>query len=410
MPLRRRAILRNLSAPFAAAALSACGGGDNNGGTGAGTGTGTPPPEPAPPAPSPPPPAPSPSSSPPPAPPPPPAPAGSKTYVYVANVGSDDISAFEVVDAASGKLIRLAGGPFSTQGDEPRAVVADRAGRFLYVCNRDTSSLAVFAIAAATGAPSPIAGSPFRIVDLPFDIAMHPDGRTAIVSSVSDNAVFMLRLDASTGVPSRVSGPFAAGSAPGAVLLNAAGTLAFVANQFSRSVSVYAVDAANATLAPVPGSPFDTGGDWVYQLALHPTESMLFAVNYDSGTVTAFTVGAGGVLARVPGTPLPAGIQPYGVIVDAAGSHLYVAAGGNGQIDGFDIDVARRTLAPMAGGPFDSGGTHGLVIDSTRRMAIVADFGGNAITTLTPNANGGLTMRERWSTGAQPLAMGFVVV
>jgi 6-phosphogluconolactonase len=330
--------------------------------------------------------------------------------VYVANLGSDDISAFEVVDSASGRLAPLASGLVSTQGDEPRAVVGDRAGRFLYVCNRDTSSIAVFAINAASGALTPIAGSPFQIVDLPFGIAMHPDGRTALVTSVADNAVFMLRLDPSTGVPSRLAGPFAAGSAPGAVVLNAAGTLAFVANQFSRSVSVYAVDTVNAKLVPVSGSPFDTAGDWVYQLALHPAESMLFAVNYDSGTVTAFTVGAGGALARVVNTPLAAGIQPYGVIVDATGRHLYVAAGGSGQIDGFDIDVARRTLAPMAGGPFDSGGTHGLVIDPNRRVAIVADFGGDAITTLTPDANGGLTMREHWPTGAQPLAMGFVVV
>ena len=128
MPLRRRTVLLNLSAPFAAAALSACGGGGESGSD----------PGPAP-------------SPPPPPPPPSPPPAGSRTYVYVANVGSDDLSGFEIVDAAAGKLSPLAGARVSTQGDEPRAVVADRAGRFLYVANRDTSSIAVFAIDAAGG-------------------------------------------------------------------------------------------------------------------------------------------------------------------------------------------------------------------------------------------------------------------
>jgi 6-phosphogluconolactonase (cycloisomerase 2 family) len=406
--LPRRIILQRLGVLFAATVAAGCGGGQDS----APSPAPTPPPSSTTPVPtpSPPPPTPAPPTSPsPPSPPPPspPSPSIRKTFAYVAGVGSGDIAGFEIVDAATGAL-RSLGARFSSQGNVPREMVADAAGRRLYVCNRDSSNIGVFAIDAVTGVLSPIPGSPFAIVDAPFGLALHPDGRTAVVSSVADNAVFLLHLDAVTGAPSVAAGPFAAGTAPGQVLIDASGTTAFVANQSSRNVSAYTIDVANARLIPVAGSPFGSGGDWVYQLALHPAGTMLFASNYDSASVAAFRVEAGGVLVRVAGAPAAVEAQPYGLFVEPAGAYLYVASGGSGRIQAFRIDNNTRTIAP-SGSPFDSGGTHGLALDPSGRVAFASDFGEDIVTTLTAAGPGQLVQHEHWPTGAQPLTIGFAV-
>jgi 6-phosphogluconolactonase len=333
-----------------------------------------------------------------------------KTYAYVANLSAGSVSAFEVTDAANGQISAIGGSPFTTGGSQPREVSVDARGRHAYVTNRGSDSLAVFAIDAASGALSPIAGSPFAFVSTPFGFAIHPGGAFAVASSVDDNSVSVVRLDASTGAPTLAAGPYATGSAPAKVVFNASGTLVFVANQASNDVSVFAVNAANATLSPVPGAPFASGGQWVYQLAVHPTGAMLFNVNYQSASMSAYAVDASGALSRI-GSPLAAGIEPFGIVINPAGTRLYVASGGSGQIYGYNVDISSRTLTPFPGGPFDSGGTHGLALNATGTLAISAEFGTDTITTLIlDEASGQFVQCQTLATGAQPLAMTFAVV
>jgi len=52
-----------------------------------------------------------------------------------------------------------------------------------------------------------------------------------------------------------------AGTFPLSVVIDPAGTFAYVANQNSNDVSVYSIDATTGALAAVSGSPFPAGGD-----------------------------------------------------------------------------------------------------------------------------------------------------
>ena len=56
------------------------------------------------------------------------------SYVYVANKGSNNISAFTLT-AASGKLAAIAGSPFSSGGQQPIAMVNDNQKKYLAVIN-----------------------------------------------------------------------------------------------------------------------------------------------------------------------------------------------------------------------------------------------------------------------------------
>src|ERR1700720_1163724 len=58
-------------------------------------------------------------------------------FAYVANPGSQTISAF-TIDASSGALSEVAGSPFAV-GDAPLIVTADPSGRFAYPLSRTGS-------------------------------------------------------------------------------------------------------------------------------------------------------------------------------------------------------------------------------------------------------------------------------
>ena len=170
---------------------------------------------------------------------------------------------------------------------------------FVYVANQDSDTISAYAMNAATGALTAVAGSPF------------------------DN------------------GP---GSNPMNVCADPAGKFLYVANQ-AGSVSAYAIDAASGALAPVPGSPFAAGSN-SKAIAIDPTGKFLYAVNYDSDTISAYAIdAASGALAPVSGSPFAAGADPVSAAVDPSGKFLYVGNMNPSQISAYTIDAASGALA-----------------------------------------------------------------
>jgi hypothetical protein len=87
-------------------------------------------------------------------------------------------------------------------------------GRFAYVANNFADNVSAFTINTATGALTPVPGSPFAAGRAPFSVAVSPEDDQ----------------------------------------------FAYVANQFSNDVSAYAIDATTGALTPVADSPFAAGG------------------------------------------------------------------------------------------------------------------------------------------------------
>lgn len=83
-------------------------------------------------------------------------------FVYVPNTADATISAF-VLDN-TGRLTEITGSPFSSGGNGsirgPLGIATDTTGHFVFVCNA-SNDISVFSINSATGALSPITGSPF---------------------------------------------------------------------------------------------------------------------------------------------------------------------------------------------------------------------------------------------------------
>ena len=92
-------------------------------------------------------------------------------FVYVANSGSNNVSAY-TIDGATGALTAVPGSPFPADAG-PFSVTVDPTGQFLYVANLNPSSnnVSAYTIDGATGALTTVPGSPFPAGTSPRGIA-----------------------------------------------------------------------------------------------------------------------------------------------------------------------------------------------------------------------------------------------
>ncbi len=102
-------------------------------------------------------------------------------FAYVANETSNTISAFSI-DAATGALTPVAGSPFASTGTTPVAVTVDPNGTYLYVANNGSNNVSVFSIDNATGALTS-AGDPIGAGAAPFAVLVDPSNQFLYVAN-----------------------------------------------------------------------------------------------------------------------------------------------------------------------------------------------------------------------------------
>ncbi len=108
-------------------------------------------------------------------------------FVYVANDNSNNVSAY-AIDSDTGALTPVTGSPFAA-GQGSASVAIDPPGKFVYVGNEDDSpggDISGYKIDAATGALTPLNGSPFLPESGGFGVTVAPSGRFGYVGSGGD--------------------------------------------------------------------------------------------------------------------------------------------------------------------------------------------------------------------------------
>src|ERR1700730_18243204 len=179
-------------------------------------------------------------------------------FAYVANQGSNDVSAY-TINATTGALTPVTGSPFAA-GVQAFSVTVSPNGQFAYVANFLSSNISAYTINATTGALTSVTGSPFAAGSSPISVTVSPNGQFAYASNFFSNDVSAYTINATTGALTSVtSSPFAAGLFPRSVTVSPNGQFAYVANENSNSVSAYTINATTGALTPVTGSPFAAG-------------------------------------------------------------------------------------------------------------------------------------------------------
>src|SRR5437660_2921829 len=287
-------------------------------------------------------------------------------FLYVANPGlggtiEDDISLFTL--ASDGTLKEVAPrAPLGSGASQPKLLVMDPAGSFLYVMNAGSSNISVFSIDSGSGALTQITNSPSSIGLTPLNMQLSPSGSFLFVSV-------------------------------------AGGT----AGTNNGSVAAYSVNGGALSLLGVTS----TGGVNPYGLAIDPSGTYLYAANYGSNSISVFTIGSSGSLAEVQGSPIAAGYSgPITMTFDPSGKYLYVANQVSNNVAAYSITSAGLPAALTTSTTTNAFGTESspsfLVAEPSGKYLFVGNQGASAGIQEFSVSNGSLTALSTYGVGNTP--------
>jgi 6-phosphogluconolactonase (cycloisomerase 2 family) len=306
---------------------------------------------------------------------------GSGDYVYVAN-GSTTLAGFSI---SSGSLTALTGSPFSL-GYDPTAAAVNPADTILFLGSN--AAIYAYSINASTGALSVMnSGNAVGLATVNA-MAISPDGNWLIALSVIGSGVILeqFQINSTTGVltqfsPSSYTTPVVPTpraikfSPNGDYLLIALGTAGDLVYSFNTSTSSGALSNpiyTGALTAPLNDSALATGStDTIFYVARANSTS--------AGSVVEYSIGSGGTALTDVGS-IAAGVQPYAMVVNKAGTDLYVANQSNNSISGYSIASSSGVLAAISTSPYTSGlgsDPSALAVDQSGDYLLAASLGGS---------------------------------
>jgi hypothetical protein len=313
-------------------------------------------------------------------------------------------------------------------------------GDYLYVANGSDTFLAGFGV-ASTGALSVLSGSPYNNSVAAQSLAVNPAntflyaGTTAgiFVYGINSNGSITVQNDGSVAAQDMVATAMQVDSTGNYLLAVGISTA-----QQLQAIGIYTIDTSTGLLTAVAGSPLalytgntstptvvaPTGllitpnNSYVYaslgtlgvqvltlgsggalaagatptllaplnsstspsdqRTASDPNSLFLFVAEINTG-LRVFSIGSGGSLSEVSGSPYAVGTGPTAVDLDVTGSYVYVANKGSNNISAFTLTAASGKLTAVAGSPFSSGGQLpiGIVNDNSNNFVAVINSGSN---------------------------------
>ncbi|MBZ5597165.1 MAG: lactonase family protein [Acidobacteriia bacterium] len=170
--------------------------------------------------------------------------------LYAANNINGTVSAY-TFDSTTGALAPVAGSPYVTGGITPSglATAATANGTFLYAANSGSNNVSAFAICAAVTTTCPVAdgslisvGTPVSAQLGPVALAVTPGGEFLYVVDKGSNQVSSYTISAATGaLTATTPATISTGLTPVAVGIPSTGQYVYVANFGAASISSYRI-------------------------------------------------------------------------------------------------------------------------------------------------------------------------
>jgi 6-phosphogluconolactonase (cycloisomerase 2 family) len=293
-----------------------------------------------------------------------------KSYVYVANGDSNDVSAF-AADPRTGGLTRIAGSPFAA-GSRPQAVAIYRSS--LFVANAGSDTLSVYRVDPKSGVPAPwsrasyptgVGPSLIAIANSAGGSGLCPTTYGATISTpvlyvanAGSNDISAYLLLGACGPDQALQpvqgSPFASGSSVSSLAFGSRFLYAANASGANATLSAFAIDPNSAALTGVAGFPMAL--PFCNYVATDRTGKYLYATV--GTTLSGYSINAQtGALGLLPGFPLNVGARADSITIDPANQFLYVRSGSAGTVTGFQLNAATGALTLIPGSPFVVGRT-----------------------------------------------------
>jgi 6-phosphogluconolactonase (cycloisomerase 2 family) len=239
----------------------------------------------------------------------------------------------------------------------------------------------------------------------PFSVTVDPTGKYVYVANSGDGTISQYTITqtgAAAGSLVPMSPAFittgSASADPRFVAVSPNGKYAYAANYGNASVAQYTIVQtganAGALTAMTPATVGSGNNPWV--IAVDPTGKFAYSTNSTNASVEQYTIVQTGANAGAlsqnppPNDKVTTGATPQFVLVDAAGSHVYVANSGDGSLWQYNIavDGTLTTLTPS--NVFSGSQPWGFTIDATGKFAYAPNNGGGTLSQFSVNTDGTL--------------------
>ena len=302
-----------------------------------------------------------------------------------------EIDVFEI-NGVSGAMRQIPSSPFPSAGRNPVAEAVSSDNANLYVVNQDDNTIVQFMI-----------GSDGKLY--PQNTVNTP-GIFPLAAAVNGSNLFVV--DTYQPLPACSSASPCSGSVGVFPLAAASGTGSSATPGGAPGPTPVANGSLNYWPLTMPSSPNDvilpTG---VNVLA---SGAYLYVTAYDTtanaGYVFGFTIGTGGVLSAVSGSPFSVGVHPSAIASDSTSSYVYVTDSASGNVRGYSV-VASGVLSPLSGSPYPAGNQpSAIVVDPKYPFVYVANSLDGNVSAYSIGSSGALTSVGTYATGIQPVAIG----
>jgi 6-phosphogluconolactonase len=275
-------------------------------------------------------------------------------YLLAADPGSNQISVLKI--RADGSATPVSGSPFSSNGIKPVSIAVHWS--LVYVANAGAggSNYTGFTLNSG-GHLAALANSTFSLPDTasPGDVLFNSTGTNLVGTEVGTTVSTTWLIDSfAVGADGRLTpatgSPFPAqGAGPfGSEFRPTDPTQLFVSNAHNGgtnlgSVSAFTVD-STGILTSVAGSPFGDNQNAPCWVEISPDGQHLFAVNTASSSISSYSIGSTGVLSLIGSTPFAGGVHgEEDARMDRSGSNLYVVDTGSDAVSAFAVNGGSLT-------------------------------------------------------------------
>ncbi|MDH5717420.1 MAG: lactonase family protein [Spirochaetia bacterium] len=389
--------------------------------------------------------------------------APSYGFVYTANYNSNDISAF-IIDTSSGSLAQidadsaLDGIQNYAAGINPASLAVDSGLKFLYAANFNSNDISVYTIGSDTGvltavdADSALEGiQNFAAGTNPRSVVIDSTGKYLFVANGGSNDISVFVIDSASGALTPVDADsvldgiqnFPAGTNPVSITINSSGQYLYAANFNSNDISAFSFDLATGVLTQIDADAeaadiqnFAAG--FIYRsVSIAPNGKFLYATNKSANAISAFLIDSStgsltqiDAIADVAEDTTTTGIQnftassgPVLVSVAKDGKYVYAINALSDNISAFLLDDVTGIISSIDADAISEGIQHfragdnpvSMSIDNSGLFAFVSNSGSNDISAFVIHPDSGILIpvdadesllgTQNFDTGNKPMSI-----
>lgn len=285
------------------------------------------------------------------------------------------------INGGTGSLSPVSGSPVAA-GATPIAVAVAPNGSFVYVANQGSSNVSAFTMATNTGILTSI-GS-VAAGTQPNSIAVDPSGKFVAVNDQASQDISLFSINPTSAVLTPLSRTPTL-LVPTAVIFS--GQFMYV--QFVNAIAGFRLDNASGVLTQMAGSPFIFNNQFnnLHALAVSPNGRFLYAADSGQNLVYSFSLDSATGIPTQIGIGLAAGTHPVAMAFEPSGNHLYVADDVGNTITVLNANPTNGFLTPNTSTIVTA--PVALTFDTANNFLIAAT-NANQITVYTLNATTGV--------------------